>query len=88
MIDISTLWARIEAHAGEVFQQIKGGKFTYIIDQGHVVLDRTNQRIPQSHFEKALQLVPLENTKPLQQLRGPAFIYAIMMDERVRGRDW
>jgi hypothetical protein len=33
-------------------------------------------------------LVPLENTVPVQHLRGPSYIYAILMDPRIRQDDW
>jgi hypothetical protein len=89
MIGIDKIWLRIEAYQGEKFYQIKGGEFTYVVDMGHVKPDRTLQQIPKSHFEKALALVPLANTVPLQKkFRGPSFIYSILMDNRIRKSDW
>jgi hypothetical protein len=88
MISFETVWTRAEAHAGEEFVQIHGGKFTYVISGGHIIPDRTNQQIPKSHFEEAFKLVPLENTAPVQHLRGPSYIYAILMDDRIRASDW
>lgn len=85
---IATIWKRIEQHAGESFNMIRGGAFTYKVLQGHVYPDRTNHRIAKSDFEKALKLVPLRSTGPLQQLRGPSFVYAILMDGRIRQGDW
>lgn len=89
MIEIEEVWSRIKAHQREKFYQIKGGEFTYVVDMGHVKPDRTFQQIPKSHFEKALALVPLANTVPLQKkFRGPSFIYSILMDKRIRKSDW
>lgn len=85
---IETVWARIESHAGEKFRQIRGGEFTYAVVGGHVIPDRTNQQIPKSHFEAALAYLPLPNTIPVQHLRGPSYIYAILMDQRIRESDW
>lgn len=85
---IETVWARIEAHAGEKFCQIRGGEFSYIVAGGHVVPDRTPQQIPKSHFREALTHLPLDNTVPVQHLRGPSYIYAILMDQRIRDGDW
>jgi hypothetical protein len=82
------VWRRIETHAGEQFMQIRGGKFTYKVIGGHVVPNRTNQQIPKSNFEEAFALIPLENTVPIQHLRGPSYIYAILMDDRIRTDDW
>jgi hypothetical protein len=88
MASFEIVWRRIETHAGEKFMQIRGGKFIYEVIGGHVLPDRTNQQIPKSHFEKALALLPLENTVPIQHLRGPSYIYAILMDDRIRMGDW
>ena len=88
MPSIETVWIRITAHAGETFHQIKGGEFSYLVAGGHVVPDRTNQQIPKSHFEQALAYVPLTRTVPLQNLRGPSYIFAILMDNRIRQSDW
>jgi hypothetical protein len=83
---IDTLWQRIESQAGAEFRMIRGGDFRFSIVAGHVIPDRTAQQIPKSHFEKALALVPLAGTAPLQHLRGPSFINAILMDSRIATR--
>lgn len=88
MANIQMVWPRIQAHAGDTVRQIRGGSFRYTIVDDHVVLDRTNQRVPRSQFAEALQIVPLPNTVPLQHLRAQSYIYAILMDPRVRRSDW
>jgi hypothetical protein len=85
---IASVWERIETHAGQEFHLIRGATFQYAVVAGHVVPDRTPQQIPKSHFEKALDLVPLASTAVVQNLRGPSFIYAILMDDRIRQTDW
>ena len=85
---IHSVWQRIELNAGQEFRMIRGAKFRYSLVAGHVVPDRTPQQIPKSHFEQALQLVPLLDTTSIQNLRGPSFIYAILMDGRIRQSDW
>ena len=86
--EIAPVWDRIEKNAGSEFHLIRGATFRYAVVSGHVIPDRTNQQIPKSHFEKALALVPLGNTTEIQNLRGPSFIYAILMDARIRQSDW
>lgn len=86
--EIDTVWARIAVNAGSEFRMIEGETFHYKIAGGCVVLDRMNHQIPKSHFEKALALVPLENTMPIQHLRGPSYLHAILMDDRIRQIDW
>ena len=87
-VAIDPVWERIEALAGQEFHMIRGAEFHYEVNSGHVLPDRTNQQIPKSHFEKALAFVPLADTTAIQDLRGPSFIYAILMDPRIRQSDW
>lgn len=82
------VWNRIEAHAGETFEQVRGAIFTYQVVGGAVVPNRTVQQIPKSHFAKAIDLVPLSGPSEIQHLRGPSYIYAILMDQRIRQSDW
>lgn len=82
------VWQRIEASAGKTFEQIRGGEFTYEIRSGSVWPDRTNRGLPRSHFAQAFELVPLTSTVPIQHLQGPSYLYAILMDHRIRQDDW
>lgn len=87
-IDIDTLWLRLRDHEGETFTQIRGGTFTYAVTPSAVVPDRTNRVFPRSDFARALNLVPLASTGPLQHLQGPSYLYAILMDDRISRGDW
>jgi hypothetical protein len=82
------LWRRIIANTGQWFQTIRGMNFVYVVANGAVHTSRTNHQLSRSQFEKALARVPLNNTSVVQDLRGPSYIYAILMDERVRANDW
>jgi hypothetical protein len=86
--DVDSVWSRIRAHQGETFVQIRGGRFTYQVLGGSIVLDRTNRQIPKSDIETALNMVPFESTVPLQRLQAPSYIYAILMDSRIREGEW
>jgi hypothetical protein len=88
MIDFEIIWRRVKACQGETFEQIRGGKFTYQLDGNVLIPDRTNQNLPRAHFEEAASLLPLENTAPVQHLRGPSYLYAILSDSRIRKSDW
>ena len=87
-VNFSEVWHRIERNAGQTFSQKRGGEFSYIIRGGCVVPDRTNQQLPKSEFEKAFELMPLDRVALLQSLRGPSYLFAILMDERIRNGDW
>ena len=88
MVEFADVWTRIRNHSGEVFRQIRGGEFTYVAHDGYIEPDRTRQNLPRSHFEAAFELVPLEDTTLVQHLRGPSYLYAILMDRRIRQSDW
>ena len=88
MIPFEGIWERISSHQGDVFRQIRGKTFTYTVSHSSVTPSTVNQNIPRGDFEKAVSFLPLENTVLVQHLRGPSYIYAILMDERIRLRDW
>ena len=88
MTRFEDIWERIKQYQGEEFYQIRGQAFTYDVIGSVVVPSTTNQQLPKSHFEKAFEQVPLENTVGIQHLRGPSYIFAILMDKRIRQSDW
>lgn len=85
---IERVWTRIGQCEGEIFKQIRGKEFTYTIKGNAVFLNATNRSISIKECEKALQLVPFENTVPLQNFQAPSYLFAILMDERIRKNDW
>jgi len=82
------IWKRIEAHAGEDFRQKRGQVFSYKVTGGSLTPSTTTWNIPRSQFEKAYALVPLEGPGDINHLHGPAYIYSILMDDRIRQGDW
>jgi len=85
---VDDVWRRIVAHEGETFRQIRGQAFSYTVD-GKVLRPSTvNQNLSQAIFEQALARVPLRSTVDVQDLRGPSYLYAILMDRRIREKDW
>jgi hypothetical protein len=88
LVSFDEVWSRVEWHAGETFRQKRGGEFSYEVRSGAVWPDRTNRALPRSHFERAFGHVPLSSTVPLQKLQGPSYLYAILMDQRIRRDDW
>lgn len=80
----SNVWSKIIIHEGEVFTQIRGKEFTYIIVGNSIVPSTTNRNIHMNQFEKAYELMPLKNTSAIQDLQGPSYLYAILTDSRIR----
>lgn len=85
---IEFVWQRIKEYEGQVFRQIGGGEFTYKVKGNTIELNRTNRIVSKATIEQALKHVPLENTVPLQRLQAPSYLYAILMDKRIRKNDW
>jgi len=85
MYDSEYVWSLIKKHRGEKFYQIRGGEFAYEVKGNCVIPGRTNVKISKTGFDEAVKLLPLPNTVPVHHLRGPSYIYAILMDERIFG---
>ena len=85
-----TVWARIVSLEGDTFTQIRGRfrDFTFRRQGNTLHLSSTNQAISRSQWAMAFEMVPLNSTIPVQHLRAPSYIYAILMDPRVRKNDW
>jgi len=92
-VDADQVWGRIINHAGEV-ARLKGGReFTYDARGRTIHLHSVNQMISRAMIsraaiEKALHRVSLRNTSVVQDLPAPSYVYAILMDPRIRAGDW
>lgn len=87
-MDEQVIWERIQAHAGEEFSMLAGVPFTFSVQASAVKPDRVNRLIPRSDFVRALGLVPLSGTTSVHHLQAPSYLYAILMDQRIRQSDW
>ncbi|MFF2158520.1 hypothetical protein ACFVVQ_24900 [Paenibacillus chitinolyticus] len=85
---IEIVWERIIKNEGQTFKQIKGGEFTYVVKGNVIQLSRTNRSVSKSTFIEAFKCVPFSNTVPLQHLQAPSYLFAILMDSRIRKNDW
>lgn len=88
-IDINTIWSRLRAHAGEEFETKAGKPFTYEIDGNIFRPSRTQRNIHAGNFEKALKLLPISGPGEIRHLvQGPAYVWAVLHDRRIRKNDW
>ncbi|GGJ59785.1 DUF6979 family protein [Deinococcus roseus] len=71
---------RIRKHQGEVFQQIQGQEFTYALSGSTLKPSTTQQNLAPGHLRTALERMPVKGPGDLQDLRGPSYLYAILMD--------
>jgi hypothetical protein len=84
-----TVWGRISAHAGQRFSTKTGRPFTYVIERDALVTDRTDYPLAKANFAEALKRVPFDGPGNIAQtVRGPAYVWAILHDSRIRASDW
>ncbi|MGQ4834410.1 MAG: hypothetical protein ACP6IS_11015 [Candidatus Asgardarchaeia archaeon] len=83
------IWRRIREYEGEQFYTKTGLPFRYKIVGDTLIPDRTGYPLHISNFRKAYELVPIEGPGEINYLvRGPAYVWAILHDERISKGDW
>lgn len=89
MPSFDEVWARIVGHAGQPFQTITGLEFTYEVEGNALRTNRTDYLLTLGNVETAFNRVPIGGPGEINQLvRGPAYVWAILHDQRIRGNDW
>lgn len=86
-------WMRILAFEGETFQTVSGLSFAYQIEGGHLGIVRDgrliNRVLGKKDIEKALSQRPLRSPSEINDaVNGPAYVFALLSDPRVKGEDW
>lgn len=85
------VWERISRHAGEPGFHTRTGKdVTYDVDDDAIVVRGVRgARIPRDHVEEAARHVPFSSLREVpQELWGRSYLFAILMDARIRRTDW
>lgn len=86
---IDEVWRRLRSMEGEEFETKTGKPFSFEIVGDVFRPSRTEYNLSKADFSKALDLVPIEGPGVINQLvRGPAYIWAVLHDRRIRRRDW
>lgn len=86
---IDEIWERIKKYEGEEFNTSSGLPFTYEVSGEVLRTNRAHQNLPASQFAKALVRVPIEKPREIvNDIRGPAYVWAILHDPRIRQNDW
>ena len=86
--DLATVWSRIRQHEGEGFQLIRGDVFTYEMFDNYLLPVGRVRHLSRTNFGKALVRVPLDGYQSVKDLQGPSYVYAILMDPRIRRGEW
>lgn len=89
----ASAWQRIKDHQGEEFRTVRGLPFTYGVEgdsgvwffrDGHKV----PKRLARSDVVKAVRRCPLENTVDIRDCFDPSYLFALLMDQRIRDGNW
>ena len=86
MMNFGQIWENIEKHAGEEFHTKNGLSFTYTTYNRGIIPSRTGYRLSTGNFEKVLPIIDeIDGPGAISALvRGPAYVYAILKDKRIR----
>ena len=85
-MNIDAIWEKIVSLEGERFFTATKLEFTYKVNNNSLTTTRTNYPLSKRNFEKALEYMPLSGPSVINAVvRGPAYVYAILMDKRVCG---
>ncbi|MCC7366075.1 MAG: hypothetical protein IT303_17045 [Dehalococcoidia bacterium] len=82
------VWSRVVRHAGEEFRTTRGRPFRYVVSGDGLLIDRVQQQLSRELMEKAFARAPLKNTADVADLWGMSYVYAIVMDDRIRAAAW
>ena len=83
------VFSRIKAYQNELFHTKTGLEFSYSIDGNGFYPSRTTYRISISDIKKAYELVPFEGPGVVNAIvRGPAYLWAVLHDPRIRENNW
>jgi hypothetical protein len=86
------VWRRIVSHQGEQFQTVRGLPFTFEVEGAGIWFfrdgKRVNRKLTRTQFEVALSRCPLARTTEISDLMDYPYIFAVLMDRRIRGEEW
>lgn len=82
----NSVWLQIVKYAGQQFRTATGLPFTYAVKGQVLRPSRTHYNLTRSELAKAYALMPLKGPGQINSIvRGPAYVYAILMDSRITG---
>lgn len=87
-----TVWRLIQKHRGEPFHTVRGLPFTYEVEGNGIWFfrdkKRINRKLTRTQTEEAISLCPLNSTTEIKHLMDYPYLFAVLMDKRIRGQAW
>jgi len=88
-VSIDDVWRRLKALEGREFETKTGKPVTFELDGNVFRPSRTKYNVAKADFRKALELAPSDGPGVVNSVvRGPAYVWAVLHDKRVRRQDW
>jgi hypothetical protein len=89
MPSVENVWTRLKSFEGQDFETKTGKPFTYEISGEVFHPSRTEYNVSKAEFRKALAVVPCDGPGVINRtVRGPAYVWAVLHDSRIRKQDW
>src|ERR1700733_13805822 len=89
---LDAVWQRVAAHAGEQFQAVRGLPFTFEVEGSGIWFfrdgKRINRKLTRPQFGVAVSRCPLRSTTEIKDLMDYPYLFALLMDERIRAQAW
>jgi hypothetical protein len=86
------VWRRVADHQGEQFHTVRGLPFTFEAEGAGIWFfregNRVNRKLTRTQFEVALSRCPLTRTTEIKDLMDYPYLFAVLMDERIRAEAW
>ncbi len=87
-----SIWQRIKSHQGEEFRTARHLPFTYEVEGAGIWFFRDgrtiNRKLSRTQVDKAVARCPLRSTTEIKDLMDYAYLYALLMDPRIRREAW
>src|SRR5579864_6824361 len=86
------VWHRIKSHQGEEFKTVTDLPFTYVVEGAGIWFfreeRRINRKLTRTQVEVAIARCPLTSTTEIKDLMDYPYLFALLMDARIRGEAW
>jgi hypothetical protein len=87
-----SVWRRIRSHQGEEFKTATRLPFTYAVERAGIWFfrdgRRINRKLTRTQVEKAITRCPLTSTTEIKDLMDYPYLFALLMDARIRREAW
>jgi len=86
------VWRRVQQRQGEEFRTATRLPLTFQVEGNGIWFyrggKRINRKLSRSQFAEAVRRCPLKSTTEIKDLIDYPYLFAILMDQRIRDREW